>query len=139
MDKVYVITRGDYSDYGIERVFTTREAAEKYCAVDQDRYDSPMIEEYDLEDGSNIICPNVYKAIWFVERLNDFSYEIKYGNKPFIHDIQKDRKTEIGCISGRISGYIPIRNREIRNLTNEMIEKIIHDSVAVWKAEQAGL
>ena len=38
MTKVYVITRGEYSDYGIERIFSTREAAEKYCAMDNDKY-----------------------------------------------------------------------------------------------------
>ena len=136
MSKVYVITRGEYSDYGIERIFNTREAAEKYCAVDRDEYDSPMIEEWNLEDGSNIICPNVYKAIWFAEGYHGFSFEIKYSDKPFMRDIQKDRKVKFGCISG-ISGYIPI-TKEIENKA-EIIKKIIHDNIAIWKAEQAGL
>ena len=136
MSKVYVITRGKYSDYGIERIFNTREAAEKYCAVDRDEYDSPMIEEWDLEDGSNIICPNVYKAIWFAGGYHGFSFEIKYSDKPFMRDIQKDRKVKSGCISG-ISGYIPIA-KEIEN-NAEIIMKIIHDNIAIWKAEQAGL
>ena len=136
MSKVYVITRGEYSDYGIERIFNTREAAEKYCAVDRDEYDSPMIEEWNLEDGSNIICPNIYKAIWFAERYHGFSFEIKYSDKPFMRDIQKDRKVKFGRISG-ISGYIPIA-KEIENKA-EIIKKIIHDNIAIWKAEQAGL
>ena len=136
MSKVYVITRGEYSGYGIERIFNTREAAEKYCAVDRDKYDLPMIEEWNLEDGSNIICPNVYKAIWFAEGYHGFSFEIKYSDKPFMRDIQKDRKVKFGRISG-ISGYIPI-TKEIKN-KEEVIKKIIHDNIAIWKAEQAGL
>ena len=134
--KVYVITRGEYSDYGIERIFSNMEAAEKYCAMDNDKYESPMIEEWDLEDGSNIICPNLYKAIWFVERLYGFSFEILFSNKPFIRDIQKDRKDKSGCIPG-MSGYIPI-TKEIEN-KEDVIEKIIRDNIAIWKAQQAGL
>ena len=136
MTKVYVITRGEYSDYDIERIFSTREAAEKYCAMDNNEYYTPTIEEWDLEDGSNIVCSNVYKAIWFVERYYGLSFKIVYSNKPFMRDIQKDRKVKFGCISG-ISGYIPI-TKEIENKA-EIIKKIIHDNIAIWKAEQAGL
>ena len=104
--------------------------------MDNDKYDSPMIEEWDLEDGSNIICPNVYKAIWFVERYYGLSFKIVYSNKPFMRDIQKDRENKLGYILG-ISGYIPI-TKEIEN-KEDVIEKIIRDNITIWKAQQAGL
>lgn len=135
MNKVYVITRGEYSDYGIERIFSTREAAEKYCAVDKDNYDSPMIEEWDLEDGSDILCPNVYKAIFFMESYHDYEYSIKYSSTPYMLDIQKDRKLTYGVIKG-ISGYIPIRDR-IEDPAQ--IKKIIADHIAKFKADQADI
>ena len=52
---VYIITHGCYSDYGIERCFSTREKAEEFIsesANDQDGY-SYRIEEYrlDIDDG----------------------------------------------------------------------------------------
>lgn len=45
--KVYIVTRGCYSDYSIDKVFTDREKAEKYVAYNSGGYDEPMIEEYD--------------------------------------------------------------------------------------------
>jgi len=131
MNKVYVITRGVYSDYGIEAIFTNREAAEKYCAVHPIEYwDEAMIEEWDISDGSEIKCKKVYRAIFF--RFNDngtlYSVKMKYSTKPFTLDICKDRNG--------ISGYIPV-NKNIED--REVAKKIIYNYVAKWKAEQAEL
>ena len=67
MAKVYIVTSGDYSDYSIDSVFSTREAAEKRCAVwrQEELWDEPIIEEYELEDGSNIEVKQLYKAMVF--------------------------------------------------------------------------
>lgn len=47
VEKVYVVTSGEYSDYAIQRVFSTRELAEEFC----DRFDDDTrIEEYVLDD-----------------------------------------------------------------------------------------
>ena len=45
MKKVYVVTSGCYSDYRIERVFSTRELAEEFCDRDYDC----GVEEYELD------------------------------------------------------------------------------------------
>lgn len=47
MAKVFIVTRGDYSDYGIERVFSTRQLAEAYL---DNRDDESRIEEYELDE-----------------------------------------------------------------------------------------
>lgn len=60
MSKVYVVTRGEDYKYHIDCVFSNREAAEKYCAVYADIFDEPKIEEYDLEDGTNIDVDHIY-------------------------------------------------------------------------------
>jgi len=49
--KIYVVTSGSYSDYGINSMFSSRELAQGYI----DLYKSGSfndIEEYDLDDGS---------------------------------------------------------------------------------------
>ncbi len=138
MNKVYVITRGVYSDYGIEAIFTNREAAEKYCAVHPIEYgDKAMIEEWDISDESEIKCKEVYRAIFFTFNDNGtlYSVEMEYSTKPFTLDIRKDR-SEDGWIIHGISGYIPV-NKNIED--REIVEKIIYDYVAKWKAEQAEL
>lgn len=151
MQKVYAITRGEYSDYHIEKIFSTREAAEKYCAVDTNKCDEPMIEEYDLEDGSDIQIDRIYKAVFFqvipvgthrhgtVDRVIT---SIKYSLSPFPTDIQKNRTAEEKYGNGKvtyrgISGWIPVT--ETPDLRDEKIEKMIRDRVAKWKAEQNGL
>ena len=46
MKKVYVVTSGCYSNYSIERVFSTKELADDFC----DRYDNDyQVEEYELD------------------------------------------------------------------------------------------
>lgn len=47
--KVYVITKGSYSDYGICAVTTDRETAEKLQIKYSDCWDSAGIEEYDTD------------------------------------------------------------------------------------------
>lgn len=110
MNKVYVVTRGEYSDYGIEAIFTNREAAEKYCAVHPNIYgDEPMIEEWDISEGTEIECEKVYRAIFFSmdDRGRLDSIEMKYSIEPFALDICKDRHEDDWIIRG-ISGYIPV-------------------------------
>lgn len=46
--KVYIVTQGDYSDYHIEQVFSTREKAQEY--IDHTGYDNSWIEEYDVDE-----------------------------------------------------------------------------------------
>ena len=138
MNKVYVITRGEYSDYAIEAIFTNLEAAEKYCAVHPIEYgDEAMIEEWDISDGSEIECEKVYRAISFSMSENGrlYSTEIKYSTKPFILDICYDRYAN-RRITREISGCIPV-NKSIED--REVAKKIIFDHVAKWKAEQAEL
>lgn len=43
--KIYIVTSGEYSGYGIDAVFTDEEHAWKYASLDDDR----RIEEYDAD------------------------------------------------------------------------------------------
>lgn len=52
MSKVYIVTEGEYSDYHIEAVFSTRENAEKFIAARDTAYylGDYEIEELDLDE-----------------------------------------------------------------------------------------
>lgn len=142
MDKVYVVTMGDYDDYHIEAIFTNQEAAEKRCAVLSGvNRDVPVIEEWDISDGTKIECEKVYKAIFFIMYENGrfSSISMRYSTEPFAIDICKDRRKDyrnFPCNIRGISGYIPV-NESIYDC--DAAKKIINDHVAKWKAEQAGL
>lgn len=45
--KIYIVTSGEYSEYGIDAVFTTKEKAVDYVEQHGTRYD---IEEYNLDE-----------------------------------------------------------------------------------------
>lgn len=57
--KIYIVTAGCYSAYGISAVFSTHELAEEYC----DRFDDDYrIEEYDIDKP----MPKPEEKIWSV-------------------------------------------------------------------------
>lgn len=59
--KVYVVTSGCYSGYGIEAVFSTRELADLYCAkmnAHRTSYYHARVEAYPLDDGEAEIRGN---------------------------------------------------------------------------------
>ena len=76
MNKIYVVTSGDYSDYGIDAIFTSRELAQAFINAFKKRdYDEFRIEEFEL---------NPYKT------------EIRKGYFAFFVRMQKDGKcTEV--------------------------------------------
>jgi len=113
-NKVYVVTSGQYSDYGINAIFSTRERALDYIqAFEDDGYHSMGIEEYELD----VLKPNGRRA--FNVRLDGVtgdviraeiassSYSFDIGNE-FYKDIQgnfhgnvlaKDRDHAIKIVS----------------------------------------
>ena len=56
MEKVYIITKGDYSDYHICAVTADAELAKKLKKLYTDRYDEASIEEYILDECINRKC-----------------------------------------------------------------------------------
>ena len=143
-NKVYVVTRGEYSDYGIEHIFSTREAAEKYCTIDKNKYDEPMIKEWNLEDGSNILIEQVYRAINFTladKADSNPVWEMQYNDSPFTFEINKYNRGGYYYYYGEkiityFGGTIPV-SKTIE--TDEEASKIIFDHIAKWKAEQLNL
>lgn len=51
MKKVFVVTSGQYSDYGVDAIFTTKELAENFINAfkSDSSYDEKNIEEWDLD------------------------------------------------------------------------------------------
>lgn len=53
MAKVYVATSGDYSDYGIDGVFSAKELAEEF--VQSTNPKEGQVEEYELDEGAALL------------------------------------------------------------------------------------
>lgn len=77
-DKVYVITKGEYSNYHICAVTLDEERAEKLQKRYSSRWDSAVIEEYTLSER---VEREVYGVVFNADgvcrrvRLDDFGYK----------------------------------------------------------------
>ena len=90
MAKVYVVTSGCYSDYGIVQVFSTKELADDFC----DRYDDDYrVEEYEL-DGEMPPRKEKVFSIW-MQLDNKEIIIVRIRNKrerDYVHvDVTRDR------------------------------------------------
>jgi hypothetical protein len=66
MTNIYIVTNGSYSDYHIEAVFSTKEAAEAWLAEAQESSgfysDGPQIEEWPLDERAGEILRTGYRC-----------------------------------------------------------------------------
>ena len=119
--KVYVITSGEYSDYGIEMICDTREIAEKAMEIyHYNSNNSAYIEEWDL----NVRKPEDIIPNWI-----------------FWYDMEKNEiKTLRRHSFHQFSNYIPTKKElggTVFAENEEKAKKIIYDLVAKKKAELA--
>lgn len=72
MAKVYVVTSGSYSDYGIDKIFLNKEKAEGYHElIKRTHWDVNDIEEYDLSDDE-VFTPYYYiEFIYYIPGMED--------------------------------------------------------------------
>ena len=84
--KVYIVTSGIYSDYRIEAVFSTREAAELFIATNNTiDYPYDYIEEYEMDDNVVITDKGIYQHYRYYPRTHVVSSVPTFNNKePYI-------------------------------------------------------
>ncbi len=136
------MTSGEYSDYHIDAVFDSREAAEVYCALGHGEY----VEEYDV-NAEAAVAPNpsiVYRyLVWCPANGTDLIGEPKYL---FECDIKADKEkikqnknyntqrwNIIDC-DYHVDRYVYLKERN----KNKALQ-IVRDRIAKAKAEREGL
>lgn len=62
--KVYVITKGEYSDYHICAVAIDKEKAEEIRKKYSDSWETAEIEEYDTAETEMILYKNLYRCFY---------------------------------------------------------------------------
>ena len=88
--KIYVITKGEYSDYHICDVAIDKERAESLVKFHSSEYELAEIEEYDTEATPDEAIKN-FEPIWYVHitpsgsisktRISHFSNDPSYDNE----------------------------------------------------------
>ncbi len=143
MDKIFVVTSGCYSDYSIEKIFTTREAAEKYCASENAKKAWPSldnedefgvsnwenecrVEEYPVDNVQFVLTEKPMKERYIYTRYQDKEYFTSYGTtyaKDSFVKVMKDTKE---CVQVAIVADY--------NTPTEKLKKIVYDEIARKKA-----
>lgn len=142
MTTVYVVTQGEYSDYRIEGVFSTRKKAQRLVDV-LDYYpgimemtldefgDAPVHARYDVK-----IHPGT-SEILDVKRVGEFGTESPrvVVDKNFRYSVTTEMFGETGTFSATIDVYRAV----VYTKDEEHARKAATDAVAKYKAEREGL
>lgn len=93
--KIYIVTSGEYSNYGINAVFSTKENAEKYIDILYSS-DNVEIEEWDVDEDMTLInkIRNGEFTIYMVSMF-------KNGN---IEEIKKEEPVTIYWVKAALTG-----------------------------------
>ena len=141
MSKVYIVTSGEYSDYHIDAVFTTREKAEQFCAVHNtcERYSNFYnIEEYDVDESDCTKAEVVY------------AFHVDPSLKPSVEEVyvidarnieKFEEKVKIWQRSGDLlqDYYALGRYVFLKEHNPEKAIRIVLDRIAKAKAEKEGI
>lgn len=102
MNKVYIVTEGEYSDYQIEACFSTKKKAQEYIKNSkkvQGKYYYPDIEEWELDSNSDIVDV-IYLTFTFTSPLSKRTYEEKIETR-----IDKRVRSQIYNYCNKIDFY----------------------------------
>lgn len=120
--KVYIVTSGDYDDYNIDEVFSTKEKAEEYIEYFGDDY---RIEEYNLDN------PVEHKEnIWKVDFKLD-GYEL---NKCVVNNYDKVDSVWL-CWSGKFICFNIMSNCKTKaiEIAKERLDNVIKNKYSKYK------
>ena len=119
--EIYIATSGEYSDYGIEEVFTNKKQAELYCATHE-----CCLEIYEA-DETRIETEQKPKYIWFCGNnwRGDFTCET-YREMTFKDVFDK-------------SSFLDLEISLDADIEDEKAKKILKDKYMQWKAEQENI
>lgn len=102
--KVYLVTSGQYSDYGIEAVFTSKEKAQSYAtgiygANDVEEFDLDPVEPPRLSEGMGYFCVIITERDGASSAYDDY-YEPGHGM--FVNEGWEVLKQSTGALILRI-------------------------------------
>lgn len=140
--KVYVITQGEYSDYGICAVSLDKDDAERKCALlnrNVRNGEYCEIEEYDTDDMVADINEEVKKKFKMV--VNYKTGEVMWISELYLtlDDVNDILITKPNVCFALKDKYIEVVATLSKDTTEEQAKKIMLDRIAKFKAERAGL
>lgn len=130
---IYIVTQGEYSDYGIKAVFTNKEQAMLYAALHNDDYYEPcMVEEYEADAFKVETSKEIYKK-WLA--IFDSNKVLEYCKPHCGYFFKSPYTAEFNMFNFKyyVEIYVPVDTSE------EKAKKIACDYFAKWRYEQEEL
>jgi hypothetical protein len=138
---VYVVTSGEYSDYHIDAVFDSREAAEVYCALGHGEY----VEDYDVNAEATAkptqsivyrywVCYPTRDTEWILEPAYLLESDIEADRQMIEVNKRYHLKWNVIDCDYHTDRYVYLKER---NKSKAL--KIVRDRIAKAKAEREGL
>ena len=148
MKEIYVVTSGEYSDYGIVKIFENIEDAEQFCAIHNDAVklhdDLYYLEIFPVHSYGEKEKIQTYKALscevieysdTIPSTIKIINIETQFSKKPFNKSF-KDENIWIGAC--KYSCVVPVNKTYDFYEQREIMEKIIRDEFYKWKGENNG-
>ena len=143
--KIYIITRGSYSDYHICGVAVDLKEAKRLQNINTDEWDVSRIETYDTEDNGEIEGWLKHRYVFrfnadkrYKNHKNAYDNVTIYDGECYKDDWlmakRDEREGRIQTAYG-IYHYVCIESDK----PFSVVEKIAYDRYAEWKATQEGL
>lgn len=135
--KVYIVTRGSYSDYHIEKVFINKEQAESFvqlCNYHKDAYDLMEIEEWDAEDETAQASEYI-ELTYFTTAPKPFSWQIDQEIKQWFVRFQigiaeEDKTVVYNSTYDGLSVYLKRKVKDTKEGAEQLCVKIAQDILA---------
>ena len=131
MSRVFIVTSGEYSDYGIDRVFSTEEKAKEWVDVITSMYDGNYnIEQYELDAP----IPERKEYLFFEAYIENNTiiksdFEFYFADEPT--DIEFFRQIN-GSYDIVGIGTVQLRQGESIESAKERAVKIVQDEFYKW-------
>ena len=139
--KIYIITRGSYSDYHICGVAVDWKEAERLQNVNTDEWDVARIETYDTEDNGEIEGWLKHRYVFRFDADNAYDDDVTiyvFDGECYKNDwlmAKNDEREGIIRTAYGIYHYVCVESDK----PFSVVEKIAYDRYAEWKATQEGL
>ena len=131
MSKVFIVTSGEYSDYGIDRVFSTEEKAKEWIDIITSMYGGTFnIEPYELDAP----MPTYKEYLFFEAYIEDnivakSNFEFYFTDKP--NEIKFFRQSD-GSYDKICIGTIKLKSGESLDKAKSRAVKIVQDEFYKW-------
>lgn len=158
--QVYVVTSGEYSNYGINAIFSTAEKAQEYVSMKEftDAYESYRINIWEIDKYDETECLNLvlinneiynfdylkWRINWLYDEFDDCVEKVieittDYINNYFTENGMLFHEDDIMLDDKIIKFPIYIVKGVIYNPNKDVMKKVVYDSIAKYKAEKEGI